>query len=297
MFHARPAHRVRACRPRLEVLEDRTLPATFLVDHLADDLVGTGTSGSLRYCMTQAAGGDTITFGVTGTINLTGALPDLTHGISIEGPGSDELTVRRGTGGYYQIFSVDTTVSIGGLTIGAGLNSDGILNNGTLTLTNSTVSGINYYAIANYGTLTLDDSTVSYCVTGGGISNGGTLTLTNCTVSDNRETGIFNSDGGTATLTDCTVSGNNLGLYNSVDLYSGGTLTLTDCTVSGNGSGVINYDDYGSLHARNTIISDPLFGDLGSLGHNLIGNTDGGRGFDSTDLLIHKFDDAVVFAS
>jgi hypothetical protein len=31
MFHARPARRVRAYRPRLEILEDRTLPSTFLV--------------------------------------------------------------------------------------------------------------------------------------------------------------------------------------------------------------------------------------------------------------------------
>ena len=48
MFHARPARKVRAYRPRLEVLEDRTLLSTYLVDHLADDLVGTGTSGRLR---------------------------------------------------------------------------------------------------------------------------------------------------------------------------------------------------------------------------------------------------------
>jgi len=48
MFHLRPARKVRAYRPRLEVLEDRTLLSIYLVDHLADDLVGTGTSGSLR---------------------------------------------------------------------------------------------------------------------------------------------------------------------------------------------------------------------------------------------------------
>jgi hypothetical protein len=53
MFHARPARRLRAYRPRLEVLEDRSLPSTFLVDHLADDTVGLGLTGSLRYAITM----------------------------------------------------------------------------------------------------------------------------------------------------------------------------------------------------------------------------------------------------
>jgi hypothetical protein len=97
MVHSRPARKVRAYRPRLEVLEDRALLSTYLVDHMADDTVGTGLSGSLRYAITHAVNGDTITFGVTGTINLTGALPGVGN-ISINGPGADLLTVRRDTG-------------------------------------------------------------------------------------------------------------------------------------------------------------------------------------------------------
>ena len=65
--------RPRSTRPHLEVLEDRNLLSTVLVDHLADDTVGNGPSGSLRYCITNAVDGDDIQFGVTGTINLTGA--------------------------------------------------------------------------------------------------------------------------------------------------------------------------------------------------------------------------------
>src|SRR6516162_7921323 len=98
MFHARPARKVRAYRPRLEILEDRTLPSTFMVDHLADDMMGSGLSGSLRYCITNAVSNDTITFGVTGTINPTGYLPTLTHTISIEGPGANLVTVHGGFG-------------------------------------------------------------------------------------------------------------------------------------------------------------------------------------------------------
>src|SRR5262249_52734349 len=146
----RPAHapsRFRSCRPRLEALEDRNLLSTFTVDHLADDLVGQGLSGSLRYCLTQAADGDTITFGVQGTINLTRALPDLTHSIGIQGPGANLLTVRRDTGGFYRIFFVpfQSTVSISRLTIADGLAlfdfGGGIFNQGTLTLSGCTVSG------------------------------------------------------------------------------------------------------------------------------------------------------------
>src|SRR6266851_4995946 len=125
MFRSRPARKVRAYRPCLEILESRTLLSTYLVDHLADDMVGMGTSGSLRYAITNAVDGDTITFGVNGTINLTGALPNLTHNISINGPGADLLTVRGNTGGNYGIFSVARTVAITSLTIANGFSDHG----------------------------------------------------------------------------------------------------------------------------------------------------------------------------
>ena len=71
---------------------------TFTVDRLTDTGEGEGLAGDLRYCITNATDGDTIRFAVTGTINLTGALPDLIRSISIEGPGPNILTVRRNTG-------------------------------------------------------------------------------------------------------------------------------------------------------------------------------------------------------
>ncbi len=78
-------HNVRSYRPAVEVLEVRNLLSTYTVDHLADDMVGNGPYGSLRYCITQAADGDDITFGdgVTGVMNLAGALPDLAHSVNL----------------------------------------------------------------------------------------------------------------------------------------------------------------------------------------------------------------------
>lgn len=84
------------CRPVLEVLEDRTLLSVYMVDRLTDSGDGSDLAGDLRYCITQATDGDQIQFGVQGVINLTRALPELNHSISIDGPGPDALTVRRG---------------------------------------------------------------------------------------------------------------------------------------------------------------------------------------------------------
>src|SRR4051794_8244223 len=51
-------------------------------------------------------GDDTITSNVTGKINLTGALPNVSSKMTITGPGYAQLTVRRDTGGDYRIFTI-----------------------------------------------------------------------------------------------------------------------------------------------------------------------------------------------
>src|SRR5262249_35875083 len=87
---------------------------------------------------------NTISFNVSGIINLTGALPDMTSNINITGPGVNALTVHRDTGGGYRIFTIGNgaTVGISGLTLTGGnlFNGGGIFNSGTLTLTECTVS-------------------------------------------------------------------------------------------------------------------------------------------------------------
>ncbi len=262
------------CRLAVEPLEDRVLLSVFTVDRLTDLGEGNDLTGDLRYCINQAnalVGDDTITFSVTGTINLTGALPDLSSNIDIQGPGAATLTVRRDTGGDYRIFSVGSgaTVSLSGLKLSNGLargqfstsppwsyipaNGGGISNAGMLTVSNCTVSGNGAAfpdeagGIFNSGTLTLNNSTVSGNAArwAGGISNSGTLTLNNSTVSSNSFGGIFNYGSGTLTVSSSTISEND-----GQGIFNRGTLTVTNSTISGNSA-----EDGGGIYVLSGMVT------------------------------------------
>jgi hypothetical protein len=281
--------RPRCYRPRVEMLEGRTLLSVFAVDHLADDMVGSGLNGSLRYCITNATDGDSITFGVTGTINLTGVLPGLTHSISIQGPGANSLSVHGG----YNTFSVRTgaTVSISGLTVA---NGAGIENTGTLTISSCTISS-NHEGISNQGTLTLNNATVSDNGPGGeedsgvgGIVNDlGRLTINNSTISHNHGiSGFLGSTAGgirnyrgTVSISYSTIAFNQAladydacaGIFNE-----NGTVTISNSTIANNyttagqigGGGILNWPD-GTLTITNSTIS----GNTGNAGGIASGGT------------------------
>jgi hypothetical protein len=89
--------------PRLVALEGREVPSSCVVNSLGNAGVGVAADhGDLRFCLSQSNAGpgeDLIIFSVQGTINLTKALPDITDDLIIAGPGADQLTVRRDTGG------------------------------------------------------------------------------------------------------------------------------------------------------------------------------------------------------
>ena len=263
-------------------------PVRTTPDDTADCAVAANTTCTLRGALAYAVGpADTVRFGdafpvaTRTTITLTngGGTLSLSRGATIDGTGKRVAISGGCTGcgtnsmpsGGVQVLQVNSgvTVNLTALTItagnGGGTEGGGIVNDGgTLTLTNSTVSGNTAAGgggIVNRSTLVLTNSTVggnvSYGGGGGGIRNSGTLTITNSTMSNNTAVG----DGG--------------GIYND-----GGTVALTNVTVSsnsavGDGGGIDN--DSGTVTARNTIVAGntggDTFGTVTDGGSSLIGGT------------------------
>ena len=223
--------------------------------------------GSLRQALADASDGDTITFSVTGAIQLTSGELVIDHSITISGPGADSLLLSGDFQTRILHVMPGPTVTIAGLTIRYG-NAQfdfggGILNDhATLTLTNCAVDANGAFGgggIYNDGpgagaTLTIVDSTVigNYATGGnvgfggGGIYNDGSLTIINSTISGNFADsgfpaylgiagGIF-SQGGTLTITNSTIADNFAG-FEGGGISSCSTLAITDSIVSGNGAG------------------------------------------------------------
>jgi len=281
----RRCRRARGIRPIVTLLEERTLLSTLnlTVTTLADDPV-TPISGqtTLRDAITQANDStdsqEIINFapGLQGTIDLTQALPELANYITIQGPGASNLTVQRdSTAPQFSVFAIQGwSINLSGMTItgGSAVFGGGILNDGTLTVTNSTFTNNTASGdgggILNDGTLTLTNSTFTNNTTtdsGSAIYNPGTLTVTNSTFTNNTTTGVGS------------------GIYNS------GTLTVTNSTFTNNtaigGGGIYGiYYEYSlttySLTLNNTIVAGNVGADIS--GHvqptsknNLIGNGTG----------------------
>jgi hypothetical protein len=184
----------------------------------------------------------------------------------------------------------------------------GIDNEATLMVSNTTFSGnMAYYGggLANFGTATVSNCTFTgngHAFVGdsfgGGIDNEATLAVSNSTFSGNRADygGGISNEAGTLTVSNSTFSGNIVRNDGGAIDNEQGTLTVSNSTLSGNraanGGGIANGFDPGPINVRNTIIAGndgnrgpDIFGNLGSQGHNLIGNPNDGSGFDPNDLL------------
>ncbi len=224
-----------------EGLEERALlsgPTVYTVDLATDTApttggTGSGTSGDLRYCITQANGNtssagsaiefapsvfapskrQTIALGAVLTLSETGG-PE-----AIDGPGASIVTISGAE--RSEVFSVNTgvTATLSGLTVANGWGggnafvaggAGGINNSGTLTVTHCSVThdaGTRLGGIFNTGTMTILASTVASSFAdaeglpfqdayGGGIDNAGTLTIANSTIANNTAYnggGIYNS--------------------------------------------------------------------------------------------------------
>src|SRR5262245_19993332 len=183
-----PSRKSPSVLPRLELLEDRTVPSTLTVLNNLDS-----GAGSLRYAIGHSRDGDTIVFApdrAGQTITLTSGSLDIKRSLDIEGPGAGLLAVSGNNTSRVFDLGAGLTVNISGLTIthgrGRGSNGGGggILNVGSsLTLTNDVFSynqaigsgGLGRggaVSCLNDAALTVTDSTfVGNLVLGGG--NGG----------------------------------------------------------------------------------------------------------------------------
>jgi hypothetical protein len=268
-----PRHPFRQRRPylpRLERLEDRTLPSTLTVLNTLDS-----GAGSLRDAITSAKSGDTIVFAPSldgQTITLTSDELAIKKSLDIEGPGAGLLAVSgNDTFRVFDVVNQGLTVTLAGLTIshgrggGGGSGSGGgggaILNaSSTLNVVNDVLS--NNQADTRGGGITNQNGVLTATNTafignqaiGGAIasfnfSSQATLSVGGCTFTDNRAVGGTGNTGGQFT---------SQGGGGAIDNERGGTATVTGSAFTGNQA-------VGGAGAANAASADGLGGGLVNL--------------------------------
>ena len=195
-------------------LEERTLPSTFTVVNLHDS-----GNGSLRAAIAAAnanPGADTIKFAkdLSGTIKLTSGQLLISDSVTIDGPGSNRITVSGNDASRVFEIATGQDVTISWLTISHGHAADtggGILINGSnLTLSGDDLSHNVAFESATSG------------ARGGAIKSvGGALTVTDCRITNNQALG---ADGPSAHA--AALGG---GFY-----ILAGSVTISNSTFSGN---------------------------------------------------------------
>jgi hypothetical protein len=228
-------------------------------------------------------------------VNASG-LPEIMGDVTIHGNGA---TLERSSADGTPAFGVLDVGSAGSLkidniTITGGNNANpwyqnggGIYNHGTLTVTNSTITGNTAPGggggIYNtYGSVTVIGSTIANNTSssteanspGGGIDNAaGTATIVNSTI-----TGNFSNYGGGGlsttitgmTVINSTITGNSTSAFGGGILgIAGGTVTVTNSIVAGNTSTITSLADVDGTvtdGGNNLIGGDPMLGPLASNG-------------------------------
>jgi transcriptional regulator with XRE-family HTH domain len=268
--------------------------------------------GSLRWALANALPGKPISFApqVRGTITLKSELT-INKPVTLHGPGEQSLALKSlGTSGLHILPGVDA-VSFSDLSFTNGSPSPassegyviqvdatsslhldhvtiaknhqgGISNQGTVTLSNSTISDNSSLAIGvignGSGTLTISHSTISNntgLITGGIWNEAGKVTLSNSIISGNTSNASFHftsggisSDAGTVTISNSTVSGNSS--YAAGGIWNGfGRMRISNSTIFGNTSlsrspdrgedsagGIVN--SAGTLSISNSTISENI---------------------------------------
>ena len=244
----------RSARPCLEYLEGRVVLST--VSNLNDTGVG-----SLRDAIANTPAGGIVDFqpGLTGTLTLTSGELLINKSLTINGPGSNALTISGG--GASRVFDLPlstSSISISNLTIANGATSGGttgwggaIENRGALTVSQCTLTG-NFAqfgggAIDDWGPLNLNGDTFTHNTTtasmggGGGAiySSRGVLTVIGSSFSGNsgQQGGAIINNSGTLNIDTSAFSRNVAGVGGGVfNVF--GTGTITNSTFSNNVAGI-----------------------------------------------------------
>jgi len=217
--------------------------------NLSNPACQTATLGecTLRAAIQQAnatAGLDAITFGVLGTIVLTGPSPVITDAVSLVGPGAALLAIDAADLGSVLSFIAAAPASfyLEGLTLqgGAASQGGGVYLSGSAPLVISATVLTGNWAGLSGGGLRLNDPSGSVQLInsavltntsgtrGGGVSSSGDLEIINSRIEDNLVAPVIVAAAGAPEPQGGEL--NNIG----GGLYTTGPLTLTDSLVLGN---------------------------------------------------------------
>jgi hypothetical protein len=289
-------------RPRgrlhLEVLEGRCLPST--VTNLNDS-----GPGSLRDALATTPAGGTVSFqpGLSGSIALTTGQLEVSHDLTIAGPGAGAITVSGSHTSRVFHIPIAATATISGLAVtngqasdGGGISVDGALNLSRCVLSGNTASGSGG-GLFSSGALSVADSTLdanhARNGNGGAVDASGTRsTFVRVRFQDNDSSSSDGGGGaiiasGALSITDCSFVGNTAARPGGNErggavwaFGPGSTLTISGSTFSGNTAGNVAAGSYGiggAIHtdagltlANSTIVGNAVNGS-GSAGGGGLG--------------------------
>jgi hypothetical protein len=204
--------------------------------------------------ITLAAGTYTLT-AVDNTADGANGLPSITSPLTLQGAGASQTLIERpDSAPSFRLLHIAPmgTLTVAGVTLmggssslGSGFGGGGLLNDGTLTLTESAVrenTGDFGGGVLNFGQLTLTRTILEGNVGNHGAgaveNDGGNVTLTACTLVGNRAPnhagGLANEFSGLATIRETTFVDNVSGVNGGAIINLDSTLSLTNSTIARN---------------------------------------------------------------
>jgi CSLREA domain-containing protein len=246
-----------------------------VVNSLADP--GNGTCNATQCTLREAINdphSTRISFapGLTGTITLArpgagGGRLEIAKPLTITGPSQGIVIRGRSPDFAFPVFRIGEggVVTLTNLTIRNG--GDGILNRGTLTVTNCVVAGNSRNGISSSGLLALNHSSVANNSSHGISSSFGELTLSDARIADNTGRGIALFRG-SLTLTSSTVARNGGGIANSESRATIESSTIANNSTTAEGGGIVNSatDPFGRSSARLTLTNSTVSGNSAAAG-------------------------------